>query len=183
MTNALDAEVKISRLIDLLKNTGGLRINGEITGGLGVSGPSTSRLCVEMSGPDVPILLHNNAELLQAIQHVAAAALRLEDSAADQLWFDAGNIKAGKKKELERLAQAGIESVRLTSRPYSFPPMMACERRLLHLALMPSGLKSASSGFGGKRCVILYPEGIEPPVEPISTRTGPRPGKRGFTAA
>jgi spoIIIJ-associated protein len=39
----------------------------------------------------------------------------------------------------------------------TFPPMSSRERRLLHLAIAPSGLQSASSGDGARRCVVLYP--------------------------
>lgn len=183
MTNVIDAEVKISRLIDLLRTAGGLRIEAEILDESPVGIPEKPGLSIELSGPDQPVLLHNNAELLQAIQHFASAVLRLGESEADQLWFDAGNTKADRNGELKRLAEAGIEIVKSTSRPYRFPPMMACERRLLHLALASSGLKAASTGFGEKRSVVLYPEGIEPPLERIPTQDEGQPGERRSTAA
>jgi spoIIIJ-associated protein len=123
---------------------------------------SSPEISVEFTGPDTPLLTARNAELLHAIEHLAAKLLRLEPEQHDRISFDAENFKALRNRELELIAQAGAERVRATSRPYAFPPMNSRERRLLHLALAATGLPTASSSDGPRRFVVAYPEGQQP---------------------
>jgi spoIIIJ-associated protein len=117
---------------------------------------------IDFTGPDTPLLLARNGELLHAIEHIAAKILRLEPEDHDRVSFDAEGFKATRDRNLELSAEAAIQQVRTTGRPYSFPPMTSRERRIIHLALTQSGLPSASSGEGPRRFVVLYPEGHRP---------------------
>ena len=159
------ARPKIAALVELLSKTGGLRITAQITEQVDrpvVPEQSASEvspeLSVELSGPDTPLLLARNAELLHAIEHLAAKILRLEPEEHDRISFDAGHFKANRDRDLRASATAAIARVRAEGRPYTFPPMSSRERRLLHLAIAPSGLRSASTGDGPRRSVVLYPE-------------------------
>jgi spoIIIJ-associated protein len=135
------------------------------------SPPSDSNIEVkiEFTGPDTPLLLSNNGELLHAIEHIAAKILRLEPEHHDRVSFDAEGFKATRDRNLLLSAEAAIQQVRATGKPHSFPPMTSRERRMLHLALANSGLPSASSGEGPRRFVVLYPEGYTP--SPSTSRT------------
>jgi spoIIIJ-associated protein len=134
------------------------------------SSPANSAdICVEFSGPDVPQLLARNGELLLALEHIAAKILRYEHEDHDRISFDAENYKLLRHQELRLAAEAAIDRVRRTGQPFSFAPMSSRERRLLHLALAPSGLPTASSGDGPRRFVVLYPEGEAPPPPPNPT--------------
>jgi spoIIIJ-associated protein len=128
-------------------------------------------ISVDLSGPDVPLVLARNGELLLAIEHIAAKILRFEHEDHDRISFDAENFKVLRHQELVLAAEAAIDRVRRTGQPFSFSPMSSRERRLLHMALAPSGLATASSGEGPRRFVVLYPEGEKPP-------TGPSPDDR-----
>jgi spoIIIJ-associated protein len=119
-------------------------------------------IAVELSGPDTPLLLARNGELLLAIEHIAAKILRLESEEHDRISFDAEGFKATRNRELDLMAEMAIQKVRATGEPYSFSPMTSRERRILHLALAKSGLPTASSGAGPGRFVVLYPEGLQP---------------------
>jgi spoIIIJ-associated protein len=123
---------------------------------------STPDIKVELSGPDTPLLLAYNGELLHAIEHIAAKMLRLEPEEHDRICFDAEGFKAKRDRNLHLSAEAAIQKVRATGQAYSFPPMTSRERRMLHLVLMQSGLPTASSGEGPRRFVVLYPEGYQP---------------------
>jgi spoIIIJ-associated protein len=129
---------------------------------------SSPEIEVEFSGPDVSLLLARNGELLLSLEHVTAKMLRFEHEEHDRISFDAENFKALRQQELQVAAEVAIERVRRTGQPYSFSPMSSRERRLLHLALASSGLHTASSGEGGRRFVVLYPEGEKPAPEPTS---------------
>jgi spoIIIJ-associated protein len=127
---------------------------------------SSSEISVDLSGPDVPLLLARNGELLLALEHIAAKLLRFEHEDHERISFDAEDFKLLRQQELRLAAQAAIERVRRTGQPFSFSPMSSRERRILHLELASSGLSTASSGEGGRRFVVLYPEGEHAPAEP-----------------
>lgn len=136
------------------------------------SGPDVS---VEFTGPDSGLLVARNGELLHAIEHLAAKVLRFEPEEHDRISFDAENFKLLRQRELQMIAEAAVERVRHTHRPFAFPPMNSRERRLLHLALRDSGLTTASSGLGSRRFVTLYPAGEGPSEnEPKPTSTQDR---------
>jgi spoIIIJ-associated protein len=185
MTNVLNdpaqATKKIADFLKTLSTTGGLNLKSEILACNGQVQPNSSDLAgatqpvssqpstehdpkikVELTGPDTPLLLAKNGELLHAIEHIAAKILRLEPEEHDQIYFDADGFKATRNRELDLMAEMAVEKVRTTGRPFSFAPMTSRERRILHMALAKSGLPTASSGEGPGRFVVLYPEGLEP---------------------
>jgi spoIIIJ-associated protein len=194
MTNPFDnqghAEKKMTEFLNVLTDTGGFDLQFEILACNGQVQPNTDDpagaeehgvshslvdsappcIKVEFSGSDTPLLLARNGELLHAIEHLAAKLLRLEPEDHDLISFDAQGFKANRDRELHATADAAIQLVRTTGRPYSFPPMTSRERRMLHLALAKSGLPTASSGEVPRRFVVLYPEGFEPaqPASPSS---------------
>lgn len=147
------AELLESLLRALLQNSGlALTYNLELK-----SAGSVPLLTVEFSGKDVPALVARNAELLLAFEHIGAKALRLEDEQHDWISFDAGGFKAARERRVQRDAAQAVQQVRATRQPYRFPPMNSRERRLLHLALASSGLKTTSEGEGAARRLVVFP--------------------------
>jgi len=192
MTNSLNdpgqAAKKIEDFLKVLSTTGGLNLKPNILACNGQVQPDSSdpagakaavstkpqtssetppEITVELTGPDTPLLLARNGELLHAIEHIAAKILRLEPEEHDRIFFDAEGFKATRNRELDLMAEMAVEKVRATGRPFSFAPMSSRERRILHMALAKSGLPTASSGEGPGRFVVLYPEGLEP-VKPAA---------------
>lgn len=175
-----EQEQKIADFLQTLTSVGGLKLKSKILACNGQVQPASGdpagaassvpapEISVELSGPDTPLLLARNGELLHAIEHVAAKILRFEHEEHDRISFDADNFKVLRQRELEMMAEAAVERVRATGRPYAFPAMNSRERRLLHLALKPSGLATASSNDGPRRFVVLYPEGEEPSAGPTT---------------
>lgn len=191
MTNPLNdpgqAAKKITDFLKVLRTTGGLQLKPHILACNGQVQPNSSdpagaamatlpqnppqdpaasspKIMIELTGPDTPLLLARNGELLHAIEHIAAKILRLEPEEHDRISIDAEGFKASRDRELELMAEMAIERVRSSGMPFSFSPMSSRERRMLHLSLAKSGLSSASSGEGPRRFVVLYPEG-DGPVE------------------
>ncbi len=156
------AAQKIDALLKTLIGTGGLRLKYRITAGPGAADPDgleSREIYVEMAGPDKDLLLERNAELLHAMEHIAAKVLRLEMEEHDRISFDSNGYKAMRARELRLLADTAAERVRSTGQPYQFSPMSSRERRLLHLALQASDdLKSESNGEGRDRSVVVYPK-------------------------
>jgi spoIIIJ-associated protein len=185
MTNPLhdpgQAARKITDFLKVLSTTGGLNLKSHILACNGQVQPNSSdtagapapalpdcppdrnpKITVELTGPDTPLLLARNGELLHAIEHIAAKILRLEPEDHDSISFDAEGFKANRDRELALMAEMAVQKVRATGHPFSFSPMSSRERRMLHLSLAKSGLPTASSGEGPGRFVVVYPEGSQP---------------------
>jgi spoIIIJ-associated protein len=155
----------------------GLQLEFVVTGDLDPDysdGADPGRMSVEFTGSDTPLLIARNGELLNAMEHIAAKALRLEPEEHDRISFDADSYKANRDLSLRRSAAEAIDSVRRSGRPYAFAPMTSHERRQLHLLLQDSGLPTASSGEVPRRYVVLYPVGYEVG----QTLAGPSNGSR-----
>lgn len=182
MENLSQAAEQIASLMRLLTTTGGLRLKYRITAGAGAADPDGLErrdIYVECKGPDVDLLLDRDGELLHALEHISAKILRLEPEDHDRISFDADGYKAERAADLRELAERGIDRVEETNQPYSFAPMNSRERRMLHLFLRDSGLRTASSGEGPGRFVVLYPEGYRIPQESSDRRPFGRGNERG----
>ena len=187
MNDFVAASRKITDLLRLLQTRSGLEFEFDIRAGsnhqstpadnLGTPALPAPDITVQLSGPDSPLLLSRNGELLHAIEHLAAKVLRLEPEQHDQIFFDTDNFKAQRDLDLRVAAVSAIQTVRSTATPYAFPPMSSRERRILHLLLSASGLPTASSGELPRRFVVLYPEG-HAATPSIPTPTARTPNSR-----
>lgn len=169
------AAQKIAGFLNSLNKLGGMRLKYRITANDGAHGSEdleSHQLSVELVGPDVPLVIQHNGELLRALETIAAQMLRLDQREHDVISFDAGNFKALRAQELRLSAETAAEKVRRSGMPYSFPPMNSRERRLLHLACKGlEGIETASMGEGPNRFLVVYPEGktnlpVTPAVRP-----------------
>ena len=172
------AAQKIAGFLATLNKLGGLRLKYRISAG-SVAGEGAQEaaslspaLCVELGGPDVPLVTQHNGELLLALETIAAQILRLDPREGDLVSFDAANFKALRAAELRLQAETAADKVLRTGVPYAFPPMNSRERRLLHMAFRGiEGVETASSGEGQDRFLAVYPEGktnlpIASPLKP-----------------
>jgi len=158
-----EAAQKVARFLNALNKLGGMRLKYRITAGDGAHDPEgleARQIYVELAGPDVPLVIQHNGELLRALETVAAQILRLDQREHDAVSFDAANFKALRAQELRLAAETAAERVRQTGLPYSFPPMNSRERRLLHLACRSlEGVETGSVGEGLGRFLVVYPQG------------------------
>jgi spoIIIJ-associated protein len=181
MKELSEAERKVADLISLLNARMGLGLTATITAtarpdDLPDSGQPS--LAVELTGSGVPLLLAEDGALLRAIEYVAARILRLQPGEQGMLTIDAGHFNERRDRDLRISAQTAIASVLTSGQPYTFPPLPSRERRILHLELAASGLRSASTGIGPKRSVVLYPLGVAPPAPAVSLALAPGDDRR-----
>ena len=172
------AAQKIAGFLATLNKLGGLRLKyrisaGPVTGdGAQDAGSLSPALCVELAGPDLPLVTQHNGELLLALETIAVQILRLDPREGDLVSFDAANFKALRAAELRLTAETTAEKVLRSGVPYAFPHMNSRERRLLHMAFRGiEGVETASSGEGMERFLAVYPAGktnlpVSPPVKP-----------------
>ncbi len=91
------AAQKIAGFLTTLNKLGGMRLKYRITAGDGARDPQGLEgrvIYVELAGPDVPLVVQHNGELLRALETVAAQMLRLDQRENDLISFDADNFKA-----------------------------------------------------------------------------------------
>ena len=153
---------QIDRFLRSLLKSAGFRVTYEVADAQNphpeLENPEVN---VKFSGPDVELLLNNRAELLLALEHVTMEALRMPPEDHTRLCFDADDFRMLRIEELRLSAGAAAEKVRRTGEPFRFNPMSSRERRILHLALRDeAAVRSESSGVGGYRQVVVYPEGM-----------------------
>ncbi len=176
----------IVEFLKLLTSKGRLRLRYRILAGAGAADPDgfeAREIYVELSGPDAPLLIERNGELLRAMEHVAAKLVGLESEEHDKVSFDAENFKALRAGELKLRAETAVDAVTRTGQPFPFAPTNSRERRLMHLALRAfPQVESASVGEGAQRTLVVYPVGFDrgsytPPVfaPPVSRERGSRP--------
>ena len=133
---------------------------------------SVPQLTVEFFGADSSLLTARTGELLLALEHLVSKMIGLEPEQHDLLSFDAEHFKQKRDRALRELAREAAEKVKETSRPFTFAPMSSHERRLLHLAFTTMGLRTASTGEGSQRAVVLYPPGTDS-IALLPVRTDP----------
>lgn len=150
---------KVKEYLDLLIKQGGFRLKYKIMVNPATAEEGAPEISVDLAGPDSPMLIERNGELLRSVEYIALKLLHLDHEEHDKLSFDAQNFKAMRLEELRMAAEVAAEKVRKTGVPYPFSPMSARERRIVHLALRDqSDLRTESAGEAAERCVVVYPK-------------------------
>jgi spoIIIJ-associated protein len=169
------AAQKIAGFLNFLNKLGGMRLKYRIAANelaQDSEGSPAQQLSVELAGPDVPLVVQRNGELLFALETIAAQMLRLDQREQGLISFDAGGFKALQAEQLRLTAETAAEKVLRSGIPYAFAPMNSRERRQLHMAFRGiEGVETASSGEGQDRFLAVYPAGktnlpVAPPVKP-----------------
>jgi spoIIIJ-associated protein len=122
-------------------------------------GPSGgAEVIADLEGKDKAILLERSAEVLQAFEHLAFRALRLEPTYHEKIHIDSGGYRALRFEELRMTARVAAERVQTSRQPFRLNPMSSRERRIVHLALKDmAGIRTESVGVGEERQVVIHP--------------------------
>ena len=116
-------------------------------------------LKVQVRGSDVALLLGHNAELLDALEYLGNRTLARHPGEEMRITFDSDSYRAQREKELRLMAEKAAEKVRTTRASFSFSPMSANERRIIHLALADDdSVVTESQGTGENRKVTVRPK-------------------------
>jgi spoIIIJ-associated protein len=154
------AAAEIRRCLDVILRAARFHFSYrvDIAPQLGDQDLETAEIVVNFDGPDKPLLLERNGELLKALEHIAVRWLRLEPQFHNRVRFDCGNFRASRIAELKLSAEVAAERVRSTHEPFRFQPMTARDRRIIHLTLKDqSGVRTTSEGEGEMRQVVIFP--------------------------
>ncbi|MBQ4527170.1 MAG: protein jag [Clostridia bacterium] len=139
------AEDFLSKIFELT----GEEVNVEAT-------PDGDTLRVNLSGPDMGIVIGKRGETLDALQHLTSLVVNRGDSEFMKVSLDAENYREKRNEALESLAHKLANKVMRTRRNTTLEPMNAYERRIIHSALQDhEAVTTYSVGQGINRKVVI----------------------------
>jgi spoIIIJ-associated protein len=115
------------------------------------------RATVSIVGANLPQLVGENGEVLEALQELTRLAVYRETGERSRLMLDVSGHRAGRRTELEELADTIVAQVKESGEPVTLEPMSPFERKVVHDAVAGAGLKSESEGVEPRRCVVVLP--------------------------
>jgi len=120
---------------------------------LSVSSQWTEEGCMlNLSGADVPYLLNENGEMLDAFEVLLFQIYGREIERTQRFICDAEGFRQTRKAELQAMARFAAQNVRKNGRPFTFGKLNSTERRIIHLTLQDeTDLTTESVGDGRER--------------------------------
>jgi len=107
---------------------------------------------LDIEGRDAELLQAQTGELLEAFQHLVNQVFGRSLTGSARLVCDAHGFRATREAELQAMANLAANRVRQTGIAFTFEPMSANERRIIHLTLAESpDLFTESIGEGADR--------------------------------
>ena len=120
---------------------------------LRVSAEWTEEGCIlNLSGEDVPFLMHDNGEMLDAFETLLFQIYGRELDRSQRFVCDADGFRQTRRAELQAMARFAAQNVRKNDRPFTFGVLNSTERRVIHLTLQgEDDLITESVGVGRDR--------------------------------
>ncbi|MDT8317504.1 MAG: RNA-binding cell elongation regulator Jag/EloR [bacterium] len=114
---------------------------------------------VSLEEKDESLFIGRRGKNLEAYQYLVNKVI---DSASSprgkRVVIDCAEYRARRRAKLESMACRAAHTVKAEKKTYSFPPMPASERRIIHMTIKEEGLKTESRGSGDEKRVIVYPD-------------------------
>ena len=113
-------------------------------------------LRVNLSGPDMGIVIGKRGETLDALQHLTSLVVNKGEGDFMKVSLDAENYREKRNEALDSLAHKLANKVMRTRRSTTLEPMNAYERRIIHSALQDhESVTTYSIGQGINRKVVI----------------------------
>ena len=120
--------------------------------------PEGPEITVELTGPDVDILIEKKGAVLDAFEHVVLKAARMDEESTRKVSFDANGFRRFRTEELRTMARIAADRVIELGDPFEMNPMTPRERRIVHLALRDDPrVSTESEGRGQERRIVIRP--------------------------
>lgn len=115
-------------------------------------------ITLDVTGDDLGILIGRRGQTLSSLQYVVRLILAHQTQARVPIVIDVEGYKQRRYEALQALAQRMAEQVKTRGRPFTLEPMLAYERRIIHLALADDpDVTTESVGEGESRKVVIMP--------------------------
>ncbi|RNL60746.1 single-stranded DNA-binding protein [Nocardioides marmoriginsengisoli] len=115
------------------------------------------RATVSIVGANLPQLVGDNGEVLDALQELTRLAVYRETGERSRLMLDVSGHRAARRAALEEQAAKVVAEVQESGESVTLEPMSPFERKVVHDAVAAAGLKSESEGVEPRRCVVVLP--------------------------
>jgi spoIIIJ-associated protein len=117
-------------------------------------------ITLDVTGDDLGILIGRRGQTLSSLQYVVRLILAHQNQARVPIVIDVEGYKQRRYEALQALARRMAEQVKTRGRPFTLEPMLAYERRIIHLTLADDpDVTTESVGEGETRKVVIMPRG------------------------
>ena len=139
---------------------------------------------LEVEGADLGALIGRGGENLVALQQIVSAIASKSVGHSVHVPVDVEGYRRRREEQLREVARRVASRVTTSGQAVTLEPMLAYERRIVHLAVQGQpGVKTESVGMDPNRRVVISstapgargPVGFRP-ARPGGFRNGPRPG-------
>lgn len=115
-------------------------------------------VALEVEGEDLGVLIGRRGDSLDALQYILNMMVQKQVGLWPNIQVDVAGYRRRRTETLEVLARRMARRVAETQQPFTFEPMHARERRVLHLSVQEDDrVVSESTGEGEDRRVVIYP--------------------------
>lgn len=122
---------------------------------------TAERTVLELSGPDVALLIGRHGDTLDALQLATALGANRRSRQRKRVVVDAENYRQRREQMLTNLAKANARKVRESTKEAVLPDLKPYERRIIHLALVDEpGVSTYSEGEGRRRKLVISPADV-----------------------
>src|SRR5438477_3240163 len=134
---------------------------------------------IEVLGPDLGALIGRGGENLVALQQITSAITSRQVGRTVHVPLDIEGYRRRREEQLKEIARRVASRVRGSGQAVTLEPMLAYERRIVHLAVQDTpGVKTESVGLDPNRRVVI--SSTAPGARgPAPFRPGPPGGLRG----
>jgi spoIIIJ-associated protein len=115
------------------------------------------RATVSIVGANLPQLVGDKGEVLEALQELTRLAVYRETGERSRLMLDVSGHRAARRTALEEQAAEIVAQVKETGESVSLDPMSPFERKIVHDVVAAAGLTSESEGVEPRRYVVVLP--------------------------
>lgn len=136
---------------------------------------------LEVGGPDLDVLIGRGGENLVAVQQIVSAITSRQVGRTVHVPVDVEGFRKRREQQLREVATRVASRVKASGQAVTLEPMLAYERRIVHLAIQDqSGIRTESVGIEPNRRIVVLSTapGARGPVAPRPAAPGgfrPRP--------
>ena len=113
---------------------------------------------VDVTGPDMGLLIGRHGATLEALQELTRAAVQHQTEARARLTVDVDGYRERQRSILERRVRGIAADVLRDGTPVELEPMSAYDRRIVHSAVADiEGVATSSDGVEPDRYVVIRP--------------------------
>jgi spoIIIJ-associated protein len=116
------------------------------------------RATVSIVGAELPQLVGDQGEVLEALQELTRLAVYRETGERSRLMLDVSGHRAERRTALEEQAARIVAQVKESGERATLEPMSPFERKVVHDVVAAAGLVSESEGAEPRRFVVVLPE-------------------------